>query len=220
MAVLPAYDAYFIRGFRDLAGNVSMQADTHRATRRCSIYGIGALCIVLAGCSRPPAPTHNAAAPYILSPSPDYALSSADGLSPSALPLLSALMKYYRNWDGVPYLYGGTNKSGIDCSAFVRQTLAKVSDLALPRTTRGQVRRGYAVPRSQLRIGDLVFFRTGGGYRHVGIYVGKGRFMHVSSSVGVTISKLDNSYWRRHFWQARRLPDELQLYSPVALAQE
>lgn len=159
------------------------------------------LCLVLAGCAGTPAHPNRTSttawpgsSPY--TPAQPYA---------SAAPLRQALGRYYQTWAGVPYEYGGTTKSGIDCSAFVRQTVAHVSDVSLPRTTGAQVMRGYAIPRSALRTGDLVFFKTGGS-RHVGVYLGNGRFMHASSSVGVTISRLNNVYWRRHFWQARRLP--------------
>lgn len=116
-----------------------------------------------------------------------------------------ALREYYQDWRGVPYRLGGRSRSGIDCSSFVRQTMTAVDSLNLPRTTTRQVRRGQAISRDNLAPGDLVFFRTGRSSRHVGIFVGSGRFMHASSSRGVTISRLDNSYWRRHYWQSRRV---------------
>ena len=116
-----------------------------------------------------------------------------------------ALHDYYRQWQGVPYRYGGRNASGIDCSSFVRQTMGAIESLDLPRTTSEQAERGMAIDRRDLSPGDLVFFKTGGSGRHVGVYVGNGRFMHASTSQGVTISRLDNIYWRRHYWQARRV---------------
>lgn len=167
-----------------------------RARRRAAHGPCGAalLCLALVGCAGSPVqPSHIAAGAW------------PGSASYPASPLRRALGRYYHAWAGVPYEYGGTTKSGIDCSAFVRQTVAHVSDLSLPRTTGAQVMRGRAIPRSALRTGDLVFFRTGGS-QHVGIYLGNGRFMHASSSVGVTISRMNNIYWRRHFWQARRLP--------------
>ena len=64
---------------------------------------------------------------------------------------------------------------------------------------------GKRIRRSQLRAGDLVFFKTGWAKRHVGIYSGSGRFIHASTSKGVISSQLDSDYWRKHFWQARRV---------------
>ncbi|MFC3104068.1 C40 family peptidase [Salinisphaera aquimarina] len=147
--------------------------------------------------------------------SPDdnkLARSSALGLSASKRrrasnddALEDALHEYYQQWHGVPYRYGGRDQNGIDCSSFVRQTLGTIESLDLPRTTSEQAVRGEPVDRSELSPGDLVFFKTGRSGRHVGVYVGNGRFMHASSSKGVTISRLDNIYWRRHYWQSRRV---------------
>lgn len=77
-------------------------------------------------------------------------------------------------------------------------------NLELPRSTYDQVHEGRPIDRQELQAGDLVFFRPPGRYNHVGIYVGDGRFLHASSSKGVMISRLDNSYWQRYYWQSRR----------------
>lgn len=63
-----------------------------------------------------------------------------------------------------------------------------------------------AISKNRLKAGDLVFFKTGWGNRHVGIFVENGIFLHVSSGVKkkVTLSKMDNIYWKRKFWTARR----------------
>lgn len=119
--------------------------------------------------------------------------------------LKTALKNYYKQWKGVPYAYGGRSQNGIDCSSFVQHTYDAVESYELPRTTVQQARLGMSVSRSNLETGDLVFFKTGGGSHHVGVYLGKRRFMHASSSQGVTISRLDNIYWRRHYWQSRRI---------------
>ncbi|WP_297478269.1 NlpC/P60 family protein [uncultured Photobacterium sp.] len=113
--------------------------------------------------------------------------------------------RVYRNWKGTPYRYGGSSKKGIDCSAFVQVGYSSVYKKALPRTTLQLVKKGKKVNRNNAKEGDLVFFRTGRNSRHVGIYLGNLKFMHASQSKGVIISRLDNPYWRRHFWQIRRL---------------
>ncbi|EKF74647.1 NLP/P60 family protein [Alcanivorax hongdengensis A-11-3] len=131
----------------------------------------------------------------------------ADGpQAPSDTPLLEAsLQAQLQQWQGVPYRYGGTSEHGVDCSGLVYLTFMDQLGVQVPRTTRELVRTGEPVSRRQLQPGDLVFFRTGPGNRHVGIYMGEGEFLHASSSSGVRVSSLDNHYWRRHYWQARRI---------------
>ncbi|MES1923906.1 NlpC/P60 family protein [Salinisphaera sp. T31B1] len=131
--------------------------------------------------------------------------SSRNRFSGSDSAIEDALHDFYRQWQGVPYRYGGRGTDGIDCSSFVRQTMGAIESLDLPRTTYEQAERGEPIDRSELSPGDLVFFKTGGSGRHVGVYVGNGRFMHASTSKGVTISRLDNIYWRNHYWQSRRV---------------
>lgn len=121
-----------------------------------------------------------------------------------------ALMDEHERWAGTPYRLGGTSFNGIDCSALVQNVFSEAFQVELPRTTSRQVNTGVAISRTELEPGDLVFFRPPGN-RHVGIYVGDGRFMHASSSRGVMISKLNNSYWSRYYWQARRPVEPTQL---------
>lgn len=115
-----------------------------------------------------------------------------------------ALLAQHQRWAGTPYRIGGNNERGIDCSALVQNVYRDTFNMQLPRTTRGQVHEGRSIDRQALEAGDLVFFRPPGRYDHVGIYIGDGYFLHASSSQGVIISRLDNSYWQRYYWQARR----------------
>lgn len=111
------------------------------------------------------------------------------------------------DWLGIPYRYGGTTRSGIDCSAFVQSYMDDVLGLELPRTTATQVLEGTEIDKEDLRPGDLVFFlrrRT----RHVGVYLGDSEFIHASSSNGVIVSRLDEGYYQRHYWTARRVLDD------------
>ncbi len=126
-------------------------------------------------------------------------------LSNATARLEEALHRVYERWAGTPYRYGGQSRNGVDCSSFVRQTMDTVESYELPRTTVQQAQVGMSIPRRDLEAGDLVFFKTGALSHHVGIYLGQGRFMHASSSQGVTISRLDNVYWRNHYWQSRRI---------------
>lgn len=119
--------------------------------------------------------------------------------------LLSQFMSQYQQWKGAPYVLGGTSVSGVDCSGFVYRTYLDQLNRALPRTTAQQVLLGKKVNQSSLKIGDLVFFKTSFKVRHVGIYIGEGKFLHASTSKGVTISYLDNVYWSSKYWTARRI---------------
>ena len=116
-----------------------------------------------------------------------------------------ALLAQFKEWRGTPYRLGGNSRAGIDCSAFVQQTMATRFNMSVPRTTAEQVRIGVEVDRREIQVGDLVFFRTGYSTRHVGFYLGSGRFLHASTKVGVTINNLDDLYWRKTFWKVRRV---------------
>ena len=110
-----------------------------------------------------------------------------------------------REWQGTPYRMGGTSRRGVDCSGFVMTAYSDLFGIHLPRTTKAQVKTGFSVVQNQLQPGDLVFFRPPYKTRHVGIYLGRGEFAHASSSQGVTVSHLSNSYWRVAYWTARRV---------------
>ncbi len=115
------------------------------------------------------------------------------------------LDKVFRQWKGTPYVYGGTTRHGIDCSAFVQVVYRDVYHYNLPRTTLQQVKLGRRIDPKNIQQGDLIFFHTGPDTRHVGVYVADGEFMESSSSRGVILSELSNPYWRQHFWQVRRI---------------
>ena len=115
------------------------------------------------------------------------------------------LKKQYEQWQGVKYKYGGTTKKGVDCSAFVQNTYINKLKVSLPRTTALQVKIGKQINKQNLKIGDLIFFRTGKNTRHVGIYLKDGKFMHSSSSRGVHISHINNTYYKKYFWKIKRI---------------
>lgn len=104
---------------------------------------------------------------------------------------------------GVPYVFGGTSTSGFDCSGFVQHVFAGLG-IGLPRTADAQYDAGKPAVGGP-RAGDLVFFDTYGGVSHVGIYLGHGSFVHASSSHGVMVSHLSDSYWSARYVGARRL---------------
>lgn len=116
------------------------------------------------------------------------------------------LYDFYTKWEGVKYKLGGESKNGIDCSAFIQKVFEEKLDLEIPRTTTLQSKVGKKINKNQLETGDLVFFHTG-RTQHVGVYMENGKFMHASTSTGVTISDLDNSYFSKNYWKAQRLID-------------
>ena len=97
---------------------------------------------------------------------------------------------------------GGTTRRGIDCSAFMQTTFSEVFGIELPRSTAEQRHLGRKINKSELKKGDLVFFRKN---NHVGVYIGNNQFMHASTGQGVTISSLDEKYWARTYTQSRRI---------------
>lgn len=111
----------------------------------------------------------------------------------------------YTRWKGTKYRRGGLSKRGVDCSGLVYLTFLNRFGIQLPRETRAQARCGAKVSRKSLNIGDLVFFKTGFGRLHVGIYCGDNRFLHSSTKKGVIISSMSNAYWAARYWKARRL---------------
>ncbi|MDE3272546.1 NlpC/P60 family protein [Pseudoalteromonas sp. G4] len=115
------------------------------------------------------------------------------------------LYQQLTEWQGVPYKLGGTSKKGIDCSAFVQKTFIDRFGFLLPRTTLQQAQFGTAISKDKLQAGDLIFFKTGFRSYHVGMYIENHQFLHASTSQGVTLSSLKNSYWQKAYWQARRI---------------
>lgn len=126
---------------------------------------------------------------------------------PSMDTLDPVLDSVVQSWLGVPYLYGGESREGIDCSAFTRIIYAAAFGIVLPRRAAWQALTGYPVPREFLRPGDLVFFAEPGAPEidHAGLYVGKGLFVNSTSSRGVVYSSLDNPWWSERFRKAVRL---------------
>ena len=128
----------------------------------------------------------------------------AGGILARTTKLAALLARDALRFLGTPYVFGGTSAAGFDCSGFVQHVYA-MAGISLPRTADAQ----YDVGRPAVggpRVGDLVFFETyTDGVSHVGVYLGKGEFVHASSSHGVMVSHLSDAYWRARYLGAKRL---------------
>ena len=115
------------------------------------------------------------------------------------------ILKTAAQYKGVPYVFGGTTPNGFDCSGYVQYVFAK-HGIRLTRTADTQALEGKYVSKKSLRPGDLVFFTTyEPGASHVGIYAGNGQFWNATSSRGIMLSDLNDSYWRPRYYTARRI---------------
>ncbi|WP_037373916.1 C40 family peptidase [Salinimicrobium xinjiangense] len=112
---------------------------------------------------------------------------------------------------GTKYKYGGTSPEGMDCSGLVYTSFLQ-KEIELPRSSRDMALLGEELQLTQVKTGDLLFFKTDRrkkNINHVGLVVELDHdrilFIHSSTSRGVIISGMDENYWREHFVMARRI---------------
>ncbi len=119
------------------------------------------------------------------------------------------LYSFVLEWYGVPYRYGGCQKSGVDCSCFAGVLCEQVYGYSLPRRAEDIFHGCKQLSIKDARQGDLVFFTIGGGRKitHVGIYLDKQLFVHASTSKGVMVNSLEEAYYKKYFFSAGRMKD-------------
>lgn len=86
------------------------------------------------------------------------------------------------SFEGCPYAYGGTTPRGFDCSGFTQYCFRNALGIELPRTAAAQAALGESVSMNELQPGDLLFWGSGSGVYHVGIYVEDGTYIHAAGS--------------------------------------
>ncbi len=120
-----------------------------------------------------------------------------------------ALIKASSSWMGVPYRYGGEEKTGVDCSGFVLNVFKEAYGITLPRTSAAMSKQVRRVRKDKLQCGDLLFFTVKDRrVSHVGIYMADNKFVHSSSSYGVSVADLGDAYWSKYFAGAGRVEME------------
>ena len=131
------------------------------------------------------------------------------GLTPSSSDNVK-LFTEAASWIGTPYRYGGSSRSGTDCSGLTTSIYKTVYGVSLSRSSAAILTDNCTrIKKDNLREGDLVFFRTDGKKsstpNHVGVYLKERKFIHSSSSKGVIVSSLDDDYYVRTFITAGRV---------------
>ena len=141
---------------------------------------------------------------WIVSPD-DYAVRKQRKYG-GRIDLRSEIVGTAKRFVGTPYRWGGTSpEEGFDCSGLT-MVVYQLNGLKLPRSSRQQYGAGIPIRRNELMQGDLVFFATSGGKRisHVGIYVGKGRFIHAPGrGKRIRTDRLTRRYYKARYMGAR-----------------
>ncbi|MFM7079116.1 MAG: C40 family peptidase [Bacteroidota bacterium] len=118
-----------------------------------------------------------------------------------------ALYGFIEEWLGTPYRYAGNSKKGIDCSGFANQVYSNIYCTPIPGGCEHIYKKVELIDRSELKEGDLVFFRINRRYTvsHVGVYLGNGYFAHASVKRGVMVSHLDEQYYAKYYTSGARV---------------
>src|ERR1700761_3328820 len=110
------------------------------------------------------------------------------------------LYAFIEQWMGTPYKFGGEDKDGVDCSGLTQLLEQQVYGINIPRSTSQQINVIKRKYEEELAEGDLLFFDYDGRkFSHVGVYLQNGYYVHASSSRGVMITKLHDSYTYKYF---------------------
>lgn len=112
------------------------------------------------------------------------------------------------SYKGTPYVYGGTSRSGIDCSGLIFNAAKEAGLGTLPRTAKAMCSIASRISDSQREPGDLIFFQANNTISHVAIFLGDNQILHSvsdGSKTGVIVSKLSENYWKNHYYSSGRI---------------
>jgi cell wall-associated NlpC family hydrolase len=121
---------------------------------------------------------------------------------------LHPFVRVAQRYAGTPYIWGGESRNGFDCSGFIMVVMRDLGYKALPHSAAEQFNYGQPIAQELLKPGDIVFFKNTykAGVSHVGIYLGRRRFIHAAGTgIGTIVSSLDTAKWQAHYAGARRL---------------
>lgn len=115
-------------------------------------------------------------------------------------------------WIGTSYCYAGNTKNGIDCSGFVSEMYKQVYCRQLLGSAASIWTTTDKVKKEELQEGDMVFFKIRKGHiSHIGVYLGKNKFAHASTKLGVIISDLNEPYYKKYYFSGGRLKKSPEL---------
>ncbi|GMK37894.1 hypothetical protein PCCS19_09480 [Paenibacillus sp. CCS19] len=116
----------------------------------------------------------------------------------------SKITSVAKKYLGTPYKFGASTSTTavFDCSSFTKRVFSTIG-VKLPRDTKQQIKVGSYVSKSNLQVGDLVFFYS--PTHHVGIYIGNGKMIHTYGAGGVKISSITSGWWSKYYNTARRV---------------
>ena len=111
----------------------------------------------------------------------------------------------YPEWKGFTVVRGGTGYAEVGRSSFKQIVFSDYLGIEIPRNKRPQRKEGSSVRKNRIKLGDVVFFKTGRDTYHVGVMVNNEQFLHASTSSGVMISGLQERYWADAYLTTRRI---------------
>jgi murein DD-endopeptidase / murein LD-carboxypeptidase len=164
-----------------------------------NLFSILALLVVSFGCK-----SHRNHS-QILSQETISKYATLTGVPESTIQQQPELWKFVNEWYGTSYRYGGKDKNGIDCSAFVCKMAQEVFKKELSGSANDLYDASIKLKDNEVTQGDFVFFKIESKkISHVGMYLFNGKFIHASVSKGVIISDINETYYKKYFYSFGR----------------
>lgn len=116
------------------------------------------------------------------------------------------LKKFISSWYAAPYAFGGSDKTGIDCSHFAAKLYMDVYGIRISGPVNAIEPQTQNIKVSEAREGDFVFFKINSDkVSHIGVYIGNNKFIHASTKRGVIINDLNEAYYKKFLYKTGRL---------------